>query len=155
MPDPVVPPVIKDPATYAKFPAGTRVSWGPLGTTLEKAALLQSAMSLGTIGQKGSFLKVSRLIDTSPKYIGDMGEGEDLTFTFIDDTSDKDQMAFMASAVKKEAAVMFIEYPNKEVANLTLALAGFARQAIDGPDGKILQVEVYAKQNDIKWTTNA
>ncbi|KON62734.1 hypothetical protein KOEU_37820 [Komagataeibacter europaeus] len=149
------PTVIKDPATYAKFPAGTKVSWGPVGTLIDAAKLLQSAMAIGASGKKGTFVKVTRLIDTEPKYMSDMGEGEDKTFTFIDDPSDLDQMAFLAAADSKNTVALFIEYPNKRIANFTLVLAGWSLQSVDSPDGKILQVEVYAKQNALKWTTKA
>ena len=35
-------------------------------------------------------------------------------------------------------------------------LSGWAQQAVDQPDGKVLQDEVYGKQNGgVKWTTNS
>lgn len=62
---------IKSPSEYAKIPAGTRVSYGPIGATLATAKLLQSAMAIGATGKKGTFMKVTRLIDTQPKYMAD------------------------------------------------------------------------------------
>lgn len=148
----MVDPVIKDPANFAKIPAGTRVSWGLNGATLATAKLLQNAMGIGAMGEKGAFLKATRLIDTSHKYIGDMGEGEDKTFVFLDDPDDKNQEDLLASAKAKEAVIFFIEYPNGRIAEVGIVLSSWSMQQVDAPDGKILQTEVYGKQNSILWT---
>lgn len=147
--------VIKNPSEFAKLPAGTRVSYGPKGTLLAAAKLLQNAMSIGATGQKGTFLKVTRLIDTSHKYMADMGEGEDKTFVFIDDPDDVNQNALYDDAKNKKTIVMFIQYPNRRVAEVELVLSDWSLQAVDSPDGKVLQAEVYGKQNSVKWTTTA
>ncbi len=148
-------PEIKDPATFARIPAGTRVSWGLKGATLATAKLLQNAMAIGNIGQKGAFLKATRLIDTAHKYIGDMGEGEDRTFVFLDDPNDKNQEDLLASARAKESVIFFIEYPNSRIAEVGIVLSDWSMQQVDAPDGKILQTEVYGKQNSILWTKKA
>ncbi|WP_017375456.1 hypothetical protein [Enterobacter oligotrophicus] len=147
--------VIKSPSEYAKLPAGTRVSYGSKGATITTAALLQSAMAIGAMGKKGTFMKVTRLIDTEPKYMADMGEGEDKTMVFIDDPDDTAQMALLTAADANETKVFFIEFPNKRIAEVELVLSGWSMQEVDQPDGKILQVEVYGKQNSIKWTKAA
>lgn len=144
---------IKSPSEYASLPAGTRVLYGPTSGTVAAAQLLQSAMGIGATGKKGAYLKVTRLIDTEPKYMSDMGEGEDKTLVFIDDTTDTAQEALLASADAKETKVFYMQFPNGRQAEIELVLNGWMLQAVDSPDGKVLQVEVYGKQNRIKWTT--
>lgn len=143
---------IKSPSEYATLPAGTRVSYGAVGGLLADAKLLQSAMGIGATGKKGAFMNVTRLIDTEPKYMADMGEGEDKTLVFIDDPTDTAQSALLTSADGKETKVFFIEFPNKRIAEIQLVLAGWSLQAVDSPSGKVLQVEVYGKQNSVKWS---
>lgn len=145
----------KSPAEYAVLPAGTRVSVGAPGGTLATAKLLQSAMAIGTTGVKGQFMEVSRLIDRDRKYMSDMAEGEDKTFVFLDDVDDTAQQGLLASADNKSTVVIFLEFPNRRVAEINVALSGWAMQSIDSPAGKVLQVEVYAKQNSIKWSATA
>ena len=65
-------PEIKSPSEYAVLPAGTEVRYGQKGATIATAALLQSAMGIGATGKKGTFLEVTRLIDTEPKYMADI-----------------------------------------------------------------------------------
>lgn len=146
---------IKSPSEYASLPAGTKVSYGAVGGTISVAQLLQSAMSIGTTGSKGTFMAVTRLIDTQPKYIADLGEGEDKTLVFIDDPADTAQSALLASAEAKETKVFYIQFPNKRVAEIQLVLSGWNMQAVDAPNGKVLQLEVYGKQNSIKWSVAA
>lgn len=143
---------IKSPSEYATLPAGTRVSYGAVGGLLADAKLLQSAMGIGATGKKGTFMNVTRLIDTEPKYMADMGEGEDKTLVFIDDPEDTAQAALLTSADNKETKVIFIQFPNKRIAEVQLVLAGWSLQAVDSPSGKVLQVEVYGKQNSVKWS---
>lgn len=143
---------IKSPSEYATLPAGTRVSYGAVGGLLADAKLLQSAMGIGATGKKGAFMNVTRLIDTEPKYMADMGEGEDKTLVFIDDPTDTAQSALLTSADGKETKVFFIQFPNKRIAEIQLVLAGWSLQAVDSPSGKVLQVEVYGKQNSVKWS---
>lgn len=146
-------PVIKSPSEYAVIGAGTRVSYGPKGVLLAAAKLLQSAMAIGATGKKGTFLKVTRLIDTEPKYMADMGEGEDKTLVFIDDPDDENQTALLADAKNNKTVVFFMEFPNGRVAEVEIVLSGWSLQAVDSPEGKALQVEVYGKQNGVNWTT--
>jgi len=143
---------IKSPSEYASLPAGTRVSYGPTGGTLATAQLLQSAMAIGATGKKGTFMDVTRLIDTDRKYMADMGEGEDKTLVFIDDPSDAAQMALLTSADAKETKLFYMQFPNKRIAEVELVLSGWSLQAVDSPSGKVLQVEVYGKQNRLKWS---
>ncbi|EKS7779754.1 phage tail protein [Edwardsiella piscicida] len=143
---------IRSPSEFAMLPAGTRVSFGPLGTAIDAGKLLQNAMSIGTTGKKGTYVEVTRLIDTEPKFMQDMGEAEDKTFIFIDAPDDTNQEAFTAAAEAKETVLMFIEFPNKRVATQELALNGWSMQSVDTPKGKVLQVEVYAKQNSVSWS---
>lgn len=148
-------PVIKSPSEYATLPAGTRVSCGAVGAAIAAAQLLQSAMGIGATGKKGTFMNVTRLIDVESKYMADMGEGEDKTLVFIDDPTDTAQTALLTSADAKETKVFFMQFPNKRIAEIQLVLAGWSLQAVDSPSGKVLQVEVYGKQNSIKWSTAA
>ncbi|MDM3290029.1 MULTISPECIES: phage tail protein [Citrobacter] len=143
---------IKSPSEYASLPAGTRVSYGAVGATLATAKLLQSATAIGATGNKGTFIDVTRLIDTEPKYMADMGEGEDKTLVFIDDPADAAQQALLASADAKETVVFFMQFPNRRLAEIQLVLAGWSMQTVDSPKGKVLQLEVYGKQNKLKWT---
>lgn len=151
----MVDPVIKAPSEYASLPAGTRVSYGAVGGLIADAKLLQSAMGIGATGKKGTFINVTRLIDKEPKYMADMGEGEDKTLVFIDDPDDAAQASLLTSADAKETKVFFIEFPNKRIAEIQLVLAGWSLQAVDSPTGKVLQTEVYGKQNSIKWSVSA
>lgn len=146
---------IKSPSEYATLPAGTEVRYGAVGGLIAASQLLQSAMGIGATGSKGTFINVTRLIDTQPKYMADMGEGEDKTLVFIDDPADTAQAALLTSADNKETKVFFMKFPNKRIAEIQLVLAGWSLQAVDTPTGKVLQVEVYGKQNSIKWTTAA
>ena len=146
---------IKSPSEYASLPAGTRVSYGAVGATLATAKLLQSATAIGATGNKGTFIEVTRLIDTEPKYMADMGEGEDKTLVFIDDPTDTTQQALLDAATAKETVVFFMVFPNSRMAEIQLVLAGWSMQTVDTPKGKVLQLEVYGKQNKLKWTTTA
>lgn len=148
-------PVIKSPSEYAKIAAGTRVSYGAKGLSRSAAKLLQSAMAIGATGKKGTFMKVTRLIDTQPKYMADMGEGEDKTLVFIDDPDDEAQTALLSDADGKKTVIFFMEFPNKRVCEIEMVLAGWSLQSVDAPDGKVLQVEVYGKQNSVIWSTVA
>ncbi|STQ72064.1 phage tail protein [Hafnia alvei] len=143
---------IKSPSSFATLPAGTRVLYGPLGSTIDKADLLQNITTLGATGSKGTYIEVTRLIDKEPKYMQDMAEGEDKTFVFIDAPDDEIQEAFIDAADAKQTVLLFIEFPNKRIATQELALNGHSMQAVDSPKGKVLQVEVYAKQNSVKWS---
>ena len=143
---------IKSPSEFASLPAGTRVLYGSLGTKIDAAKLLQNAMTIGTTGSKGAYVEVTRLIDKEPKFMQDMTEGEDKTFVFIDAPNDEIQEAFIDAADAKETVLLFIEFPNKRIATQELALNGHSMQAVDSPKGKVLQVEVYAKQNSVKWS---
>lgn len=143
---------IKSPSEYASLPAGTRVSYGAVGATIDTAKLLQSAMGIGATGNKGTFLELTRLIDTEPKYMADMGEGEDKTLVFIDDPTDTTQEALLADATAKKTVVFFMQFPNRRLAEVQLVLAGWSMQTVDSPKGKVLQLEVYGKQNKLKWT---
>jgi hypothetical protein len=87
--------------------------------------------------------------------MADMGEGEDKTLVFIDDPDDASQAALLTSSDAKETVVFFMQFPNKRVAEIQLVLSGWSLQSVDSPDGKVLQVEVYGKQNSIKWSTAA
>ena len=109
-------------------------------------------MGIGATGKKGTFLEVTRLIDKEPKYMADMGEGEDKTLVFIDDPSDTVQEALLSDADAKKTVVFFMKFPNKRISEVELVLAGWSLQAVDTPKGKVLQVEVYGKQNSIKWS---
>nr|MBK4237266.1 phage tail protein [Enterobacter hormaechei] len=120
------------------------------GATITTASLLQSAMAIGATGKKGTFMEVTRLIDKEPKYMADMGEGEDKTFVFIDDPSDTVQEALLSDAAAKKTVVFFIKFPNKRISEVELVLADWSLQSVDTPKGKVLQVEVYGKQNSIK-----
>lgn len=146
---------LKSPSEYATLPAGTKVSYGAKGGLIAAAKLLESAMSIGATGKKGTFIPVTRLIDTQPKYVADMGEGEDKTFVFIDNPNDVAQMALLASADANETKVFYIKFPNKRLVEIELVLSGWIMQAVDSPSGKVMQVEVYGKQNDLKWSVVA
>lgn len=146
--------VIKSPSEYASIPAGTRTYWGMKGTLKTAAKLLQSTMAIGAVGKKGTFMKVARLIDRDPKYMADMGEGEDKTLVFIADPTDANQQALLEAAEANKTVVFFFDFPNGRSAEMELVLSGWAQQAVDQPDGKVLQDEVYGKQNGgVKWTT--
>lgn len=45
-----------------------------------------------------------------------------------------------------------MKFPNKRISEVELVLAGWSLQAVDTPKGKVLQVEVYGKQNSVKWS---
>lgn len=146
---------IKSPSEYVTLPAGTRVTYGAIGSTIATAKLLQSATAIGATGKKGTFIDVTRLIDTEPKYMGDMGEGEDKTFVFHDDPDDVVQEALLASADSKETVVIFIKFPNRRVSQIEMVLSGWSMTSVDSPKGKVLQVEVYGKQNSLEWSVAA
>ena len=143
---------IRSPSEFAMLPAGTRVSYGALGTLMTAGKLLQNAMSIGATGKKGTYVEVTRLIDTEPKFMQDMGEAEDKTFVFLDAPDDTNQESFITAAEAKQTVLMFIEFPNKRIATQELALSGWSMQSVDTPKGKVLQVEVYAKQNSVSWS---
>lgn len=45
-----------------------------------------------------------------------------------------------------------MKFPNKRISEVELVLAGWSLQSVDTPKGKVLQVEVYGKQNSVKWS---
>ncbi len=75
------------------------------GTLKAAAKLLQSTMAIGAVGKKGTFMKVTRLIDRDPKYMADMGEGEDKTTVFIADPTDANQQALLEAAEANKTVV--------------------------------------------------
>lgn len=143
---------IKSPSEYASLPAGTQVYWAIKGGSLETAKLLQSVVSIGSMGTKANYIETTRLIDKEPKYLADMKESEEKTFVFIDDPDDENQEALLNASEDNQTAVFYTIYPNRRMATQELVLAGFSMQAVDSPKGKVLQVEVYGRQNSLKWS---
>ena len=62
------------------------------------------------------------------------------------------QEALLSDADAKKTVVFFMKFPNKRISEVELVLAGWSLQAVDTPKGKVLQVEVYGKQNSVKWS---
>ncbi|MCE2597201.1 hypothetical protein K6Y31_20720 [Motilimonas cestriensis] len=139
---------VKDPGTYAKLPAGTRVYFGDIGAVMPDGfKLLQSADQIGSTGEKAPLEKVTRLIDTEEKFMAALKEGPDKEFLFLDDPSDTDQEVFLLAAENNEVKVVRVEFPNGRWAEMTIALAGWELKDLD--KNKPMMVSVSGKQNAI------
>lgn len=139
--------VVKDPATYAKLPAGTRVLFGELSDATEALKLLKDADAVGVTGKTASFVECTRLIDDERKYISDLPEGPDKEFVFLDDPSDADLQAFLTKAEAGETIKMRIEFPNSRWAEMTIVLGGWSQQELD--KSKPMYLVVNGKQNSL------
>lgn len=140
-------PQIKDPSQFAKLPAGTMVKWGPIGAAVADFKLLQNADSVGATGETGSFLDVTRLIDTEKKFMSDLAEGPDKEFAFIDDPDDADQEAFLTAAKNRQTVQVQIEFPNRRVALMVIVLSGWTMRELN--KGEPMKTVVTGKQNSI------
>lgn len=136
-----------DPSTYAKLPAGTRFLFGEVTDLTAALKLLKDAMAVGATGKAGTFVDATRLIDEEYKYIADVGEGPDKEFVFLDDPTDTDLQAFLASADAGDTVKVRIEFPNDRWADMTIVLSGWSLQELE--KGKPMQIVVTGKQNAI------
>lgn len=146
-------PQIKDPSQHAKLPAGTMVKWGPVDADVSALKLLQNADSVGATGETGSFIDVTRLIDTEKKFMSDLAEGPDKEFAFLDDPDDVDQEAFLTAAKNKETVQVQIEFPNRRVAKMIIVLSGWTLRELN--KGEPMKTVVTGKQNSITRSVTA
>ncbi len=139
--------VIKDPSTYAKLPAGTRMLFGPLGQPYSTFKLLKDADQVGATGEKGGFIQCTRLIDKVHKSIADMKDGPEKEFVFLDDPNDTNMQEFLTLAESDSGVSVRLEFPNKRFAQMEIVLSGWEMQELD--KSKPMYVVVAGKQNKI------
>ena len=60
---------------YAMLPAGTVVKWGAVGAAAATLKALTNCKAVGEMGQTGSFVDCTTLIDTTKQFISDLPEG--------------------------------------------------------------------------------
>lgn len=138
---------VKEPSEYAKLPKGTRFLVGAIDAETADLVLLKDAMSIGTTGKGNSFIDVTRLIDMDYKSMSDDAEGPEKEFVFLDDSTDADLLAFLASADAGETKKVRIEFPNGRWADIIVVLGGWSLQELE--KGKPMMLVVTAKQNGI------
>ncbi|MEJ2445144.1 MAG: phage tail tube protein [Exilibacterium sp.] len=105
---------------------------------------LANAVSIGTLGAKGSFVEVSPIGAEEKDYIAGDQEPEEKEITFNDMPGDAVQERFIAMAQARDNVAIKVEYPNGRVIKADFALNGFninepARDAA-------LTVTVYAQR---------
>ncbi|WP_136487874.1 phage tail protein [Vibrio sp. H11] len=138
---------IKDPGTYAKLPAGTRVSWGQVSDETADLKLLKDADSVGVTGKTSGFVACTRLIDTETKSIADLPDGPEKELVFLDDPDDADLQAFLDAAENLQTVKVRIEFPNTRWADMILALGGWSHRELD--KNQPMYLVVSGKQNGI------
>lgn len=138
---------IIDPSSIAKLPAGTRMLFGQVGDTVDQLKLLQHADGVGATGQSGGFIECTRLIDQQKKFMADLAEGPEKAFTFLDDPSDLNQVAFCQAAENRETVLIRIEFPNTRGAEMVVVLSGWEIAELN--KGEPMKAVVNGKQNSI------
>ncbi|WP_412497291.1 hypothetical protein [Vibrio fluvialis] len=138
---------IKDPGTYAKLPAGTRVLWGQPTDATADLKLLKDANAVGVTGKTSGFVDATRLIDEEEKSIADLPKGPEKEFVFLDDPSDADLQGFLDAANSLSTVKVRIEFPNKRWADMIIVLGGWSHQELD--KNKPMYLVVNGKQNSI------
>ncbi|MBP1133735.1 hypothetical protein JOE25_005359 [Serratia sp. PL17] len=136
---------------YAMLPAGTVVKWGTVGAAPTAMKALVNCKAVGEMGQTGSFVDCTTLIDTTKQFISDLPEGAEKSIGFIDDPSNTDFAAFLTAADNRETVQFYVELPNGRTSTSILSLSGWKMNEIAAPASEVIQITVQGKQNSNTW----
>ncbi|BEM76403.1 hypothetical protein SME38J_05060 [Serratia marcescens] len=138
---------------YAKLPAGTIVMWGKVGDTVTDMKPLINCKAVGEMGQTGSFIDCTTLIDLSKQFLSDLPEGSDKALGFIDDPDNEDFTAFLKAADERQTVQFYVQLPNNRTSTSILSLSGWKMNEITAPSSEVIQITVQGKQNNNTWGT--
>lgn len=136
---------------YAMLPAGTIVKWGAVGAAAATLKALTNCKAVGEMGQTGSFVDCTTLIDTTKQFISDLPEGAEKSIGFIDDPANEDFAAFLTAADNRETVQFYVELPNGRTSTSILSLSGWKMNEITAPASEVIQITVQGKQNNNTW----
>lgn len=136
---------------YAMLPAGTIVKWGAVGAAVATLKALVNCKAVGEMGQTGSFVDCTTLIDNTKQFISDLPEGAEKSIGFIDDPSNEDFAAFLTAADNRETVQFYVELPNGRTSTSILSLSGWKMNEINAPASEVIQITVQGKQNNNTW----
>jgi len=136
---------------YAMLPAGTVVKWGAVGAAAATMKALVNCKAVGEMGQTGSLVDCTTLIDTTKQFISDLPEGAEKSIGFIDDPSNEDFAAFLTAADNRETVQFYVELPNGRTSTSILSLSGWKMNEINAPASEVIQITVQGKQNNNTW----
>ncbi|WP_129543860.1 phage tail protein [Serratia sp. 1D1416] len=136
---------------YAMLPAGAVVKWGAVGADIATMKALVNCKAVGEMGQTGSFVDCTTLIDTTKQFISDLPEGAEKSIGFIDDPSNEDFAAFLTAADNRETVQFYVALPNGRTSTSTLSLSGWKMNEITAPASEVIQITVQGKQNNNTW----
>ncbi|CAI1180782.1 Uncharacterised protein [Serratia ficaria] len=103
------------------------------------------------MGQTGSFVDCTTLIDTTKQFISDLPEGAEKSIGFIDDPANTDFAAFLTAADNRETVQFYVELPNGRTSTSILSLSGWKMNEITAPASEVIQITVQGKQNNNTW----
>ncbi|CAI0746382.1 MULTISPECIES: phage tail protein [Serratia] len=136
---------------YAMLPAGTVVKWGAVGAAAATMKALTNCKAVGEMGQTGSFVDCTTLIDTTKQFISDLPEGAEKSIGFIDNPADENFAAFLTAADNRETVQFYVELPNGRTSTSILSLSGWKMNEIAAPASEVIQITVQGKQNSNTW----
>ncbi|CAI2469466.1 phage tail protein [Serratia liquefaciens] len=136
---------------YAMLPAGTVVKWGAVGAAAATMKALTNCKAVGEMGQTGSFVDCTTLIDTTKQFISDLPEGAEKSIGFIDNPADENFAAFLTAADNRETVQFYVELPNGRTSTSILSLSGWKMNEITAPASEVIQITVQGKQNSNTW----
>lgn len=133
------------------LPAGTVVKWGAVGAAAATMKALTNCKAVGEMGQTGSFVDCTTLIDTTKQFISDLPEGAEKSIGFIDNPADENFAAFLTAADNRETVQFYVELPNGRTSTSILSLSGWKMNEIAAPASEVIQITVQGKQNSNTW----
>lgn len=136
---------------YAMLPAGTVVKWGAVGAAAATMKALTNCKAVGEMGQTGSFVDCTTLIDTTKQFISDLPEGAEKSIGFIDNPADENFAAFLTAADNRKTVQFYVELPNGRTSTSILSLSGWKMNEIAAPASEVIQITVQGKQNSNTW----
>ncbi|MCO7225774.1 hypothetical protein [Pleionea sp. CnH1-48] len=144
-----------DVTKYAKVPAGTIFEFEDPATP-DTFIKLPNIDSLGEVGQTGTFVEVTTLVDKTKKYVADRPDAPEKELVFIDNAGDADFKKFLDEAEKGSNVRCKITFPSGRIAETkSLTLAGWKMQDVSSGDNSAMKISVLARQNDITWSKSA
>lgn len=133
------------------LPAGTVVKWGAVGAAAATMKALTNCKAVGEMGQTGSFVDCTTLIDTTKQFISDLPEGAEKSIGFIDNPADENFAAFLTAADNRKTVQFYVELPNGRTSTSILSLSGWKMNEIAAPASEVIQITVQGKQNSNTW----
>ena len=143
--------VDKTSPEYAMLPANTVVKWGAVGADAATMKALPNCKAVGEMGQTGSFVDCTTLIDKTKQFISDLPEGAEKSIGFIDNPADENFAAFLTAADNRETVQFYVELPNGRTSTSILSLSGWKMNEITAPASEVIQITVQGKQNSNTW----